>query len=70
MSYYKDQSDMFNQRAESNKSTADQHYKQAMDAKEDDNDELYQEHLVQAKHYYRSAEENKEKAEEQKGKSF
>jgi len=70
MGYYKDQSDMFDQRAESNKKSADQHYSQAMDAKEEGDEDQYQEHIVQAKHYYKSAEENERKAEEHKGKSF
>lgn len=70
MAHYKDQSDMFKQRAEKNKRDGDRYYAQSKAAKEKGDDQAAQKYIAQAQHQYKSQKDNEAKAREHKGKTF
>jgi hypothetical protein len=70
MSYYKDPSDMFDQRADKEEKTAAAEYAQYKEAQEAGDSESATDHYLQSQHYYESAKENREKADEYEGQSW
>lgn len=70
MAHYKNQSDMFNQRAEKNKRDGDRYYAQSMAAKEKGDEQAAKKYMAQAQHQYNSQKQNESKAKEHKGKTF
>jgi hypothetical protein len=70
MSFYENQSDMFNTRATNCKKNGDRLYAQAMTAKELGNGERHQECLAQAMTQYKMQKENELKAAEHSEKTW
>ena len=70
MAHYKNQSDMFTQRANKCKKDGDRFHAQALKAKEEGDKEKNAEYTAQAQHYYKAQKENEQKAIEHSGKEW
>ncbi|BCD46187.1 hypothetical protein [Helicobacter suis] len=62
MAYYKNQEDMFRQRAENNKKQGDYHYAQSKEVEARGDKEAAQSHMAQAQYQYKSQKQNEAKA--------
>lgn len=70
MGYYKNPSDMFGQRSEKAKKTADAEYAQYKQAEKDGDKEASQKHYLKSQKYYESYKDGEEKAKKYDGKTF
>ena len=70
MPFYEDPSDMFSSRADKEENIGASEYAQHKEAQENGDVEGAQDHYLQSQHYYDSAKENREKADEYEGKSW
>ena len=70
MAFYKNQSDMFQHRAENCKKNGDRFYAQAMAAKENLDTKKYQILMAQSQTQYKMQKKNEQRAEENAGKEW